>query len=121
MRIWRIEAEDGMGPYRGPAKDELTVMQKAGIYHSTSTQHPNVQMSFTQRVKDNWYAYMNYRFGFTSKRQMLRWFEPHELERLCECGARVMIYEVPDEHVIKGRKQCIFNPDKAKRKGETKP
>jgi hypothetical protein len=99
--VYRVERENGTGPYR-------SVTCYSDFHREfDSGRHP---LPSTDGIDDP-YGEL---FGFPSKRLFRRWFNEQERERLAEHDFKLSVYSVPKEHVRRGSKQCVFKPENAK-------
>ena len=109
MIIYRVESEDGGGPYNGPKADrDLSyAIFSSNVFH---------QPPPWEDIKD-WSpsGNKNWRYGFSSVELLKRWFEPIFYKALDRAGFLVAIYDVPDEATKCGRWQCAFKFESAKR------
>lgn len=104
MIIFRVENDDGIGPYHGNMGDWCDGS------HNQMTGRP---MPYEDNLDMNGLGW-NHRFGFDSMTKLLEWFSPIELRRLYTLGWRVVTFHVPDDQVRIGCKQVVFKHDEAK-------
>lgn len=103
MKVWRVEDENGIGPYRLLPYDEK--------FYDGSPERPTPireSVEFNLALDKALKADQDVRFGFETREQLLRWFEPvlNELERI---GCVQSLYEVDDSLVHKTPNQLIFH------------
>jgi len=55
----------------------------------------------------------SYIFGFTKIDDYKNWFNLHQRNAGADCGGKICVYAIDDKHVLKGNKQCCFDPDHA--------
>ena len=95
MMVWRVQTEDGRGPYQSSVY---------GKWRTPPSHHgcPMPQMD----GMDGWTR--EHIFGFASREQLLEWFPLDGHCSMGEAGLYEAIYEVPEEHVVRGRTQLCF-------------
>lgn len=111
--VYRIETEDGRGPYRGPNVD-WGDHPPVGI-HSHPT--PNEDSG----IKADWedmgpYMQERYSFGFTSEAQFRSWFYDDDwLVAMKDAGLMLSVYDVKDWRgcSFHGHRQAVFRKDVA--------
>ena len=96
MMVWRVQTEDGRGPYQPPTSSRWR--------SSTPTSH-GCPLPYSDGM-DGWS--MEHIFGFASRQQLLEWFPPQDHDSLGSAGLHEAIYEVPEEHVVRGGVQLCF-------------
>jgi hypothetical protein len=122
MRIYRLQTENGVGPHHGQHTygNRKTLNQLKYDYshempdESERRQHPDADFG-TDLCKA--FSYKNtliykgspYIFGFATIKDIYTWFCPAEIGWWEANGMYVYMYEVPDEHVIKGTRQVAFD------------
>ncbi len=122
MRIYRLQAEIDVGPHRGQYIDknrEVLNQLKYDYSHempdeTERRQNPDADFG-TDLCKA--FSYKNtliykgspYIFGFATIKDIYTWFCPAEIGWQEANGIYIYMYEVPDEHVIKGTRQVAFN------------
>ena len=99
--VWRIEDDEGAGPYdSGLGWDEL-------YHHQHSVRHPAPGAE-----GEPWFrkcgVSRDYVFGFTSLEQFHAWFSPEDIEAIYYKGFILRTYEVEEEHIMRGERQCAF-------------
>lgn len=109
-RVWRVEhRETHQGPYNGPDRSPLWPMFDAhsDLYHPTPDFDPGIGFG-AMLTHSDWI------FGFGSPDSLYDWFRGwgHLLEN---CGYQVTVFDLPEEHVIIGQYQAIFDPWHARR------
>lgn len=100
MLVYRVENADREGPYAGPKTISLD-------RHFNIETHPG---PWYDNIPNVCYEH---RFGFSSMEKFVGWFNEAEREGLARDGYRLSIYDVAPEHVIQGRKQVVFEAEKA--------
>ena len=119
MKIFRVEAEHGFGPYT-----EATCVQYHGEPTDTDRRsHPIPQNDIAKRTKaPSVKRFINHLkqnniddikgtqilFGFNSISQLNNWFNDTELFLLEADGYLIMEYDIPDEHVNEFGHQVMF-------------
>lgn len=114
--VYRVEKHTphwGINEYLGPYRHYDTDFKLSSmIYrHSDANNHPTPS-------NEGWPRYEDCRFGFTSLEQLYQWFNKDECDVLTDNGFEIGIYDVP-RVIRRGKKQCMFNYKKAKRRKET--
>lgn len=113
MMVWRVEDENGKGPYVG--KDRFprdspawALMLELANKHSFTSDHPamwDIEMGpmGVAEIADH------YVFGFPSLNKAVEWFEGY-IERLIDNGFSFNAYEVPEDLVLfsTSRRQLMF-------------
>lgn len=114
MRIYRIEDENGDGPYNGGREITETLfwahVRDDGNAADVDETHPQPSLDiagFTERLKGR------YRFAFDSMEQLLKWFGPNARRVLKRYPFTVAEYSVPEPAVIKGIYQVAYDPERA--------
>lgn len=109
MIIYRVESEDGGGPYNGPKADRALSEE---LFYSNIWHQPPPSVDIA-----DWWPSSNksWRYGFESAELLKRWFEPKFYKALDQVGFMVAIYDVPDDAVKCGKFQCAFKFKSAKR------
>ncbi len=107
--VYRVEASDGKGPYseKNRSGKRLTVQDLfAWNYHGNMYTHPNMAYDCPEvYYKSN---YREYFCGFLTKRALISWFPPADLQILIKNGYRVRIYQVRRIYMGKSGRQCFF-------------
>lgn len=109
MRVFRVEDDDHLGPYRVQSK---WYERFASRYENDFNRYPTPAREGLEGIyfHDNagdWLC------GFASLAKLHAWFGPH-LKDLRKHGYRVVEYEVAGRHVNAGKKQVIFDSSKAR-------
>ncbi|HRQ86921.1 MAG TPA: hypothetical protein PLY16_02310 [Candidatus Saccharibacteria bacterium] len=108
LMVWRVENTAGDGPYWnlgsfiwavGPHNPSTG---RPGPYEDEILVHELKRLGFTHRRP----LPPDYTFGFETREDALKWFDPRELEKLAEYGYHLV--EVPARRVIRGATQVIF-------------
>lgn len=119
MIVYRVERRsDGAGPYRAGSSGGL-----ATLSGESTDLHPSpwseAEMCTPLSCED-WPR--DSLFGFTSEKQARDWFgDPFVVDEMEEKGFAVGIYMAERTSVWQGRKQCVFDPDHARRIEELPP
>lgn len=93
--VYRLEMEDGYGPYTSSKRSVGSDLWWRLHMHSTSpTTHPNAQ-------EDGLYRESGDRFAFDSFDKLVAWFGDL-LPELLQAGCRVVALEVPTNDVREG-------------------
>lgn len=103
--IYRVENSEARGPYTGIGDMSLWTDS-----NHTDAAHPcpnDDSMPWDwnfnhERISDA-------RCGFESLKALTAWFNPQELTKLKELGYRIRAYQVPEDAVIRGKKQIVFD------------
>lgn len=102
MKVLRVTDSRGHGFYTSGAA------RKSGLSISSGPTRPFPDEDGIMGVEDY------HRFGFKSEAQIRAWFDEEVIYLRYAERAQVRVYEVPDEHVVEGRSQLIFNRNHAK-------
>lgn len=108
VRIYRIENNNGIGPYCGTAETQWVTCWK---------RHNDKPTPDKDGIPDEAYAGRgSARCAFTSIAKLKEWFDCQtELHNLSKIGFEVAVYEVPTHAVWHGNRQSVFDADQAKR------
>jgi hypothetical protein len=102
VKVYRIERDDGTGPYVNGILAEIAEVygpEEAG-YHPDLNPHP-------EDDGINPYHPGCYVYGFDSIEQLQSWFYCHAVrEQLGQAGYKISVYE--SESVVKGKRQLVF-------------
>lgn len=123
MIIFRIEAIDGNGPFRHVVPDLNLTLATIHDWSGTAGRMPGPweeRWSDEQRYVDLWtgrlYIGSVIKFGCVSLTQLRDWFNSREgTERMADHGAVLAAYEVPDEFLLTGSCQVLFDAGHAER------
>lgn len=113
MLVYRLEREDGRGPYKGGACPRAQSLHNLPAPQSD----PGLQHIATPDT-DIWQRDLpeQWRHGFVSKAQLICWFAAFDVEEYWldhSCG--VYVYEVHEDDVVSGVSQCLYNRHRAVR------
>jgi hypothetical protein len=103
MIVFRVETENGEGPYN-TEKYSYTA-RELNRKHRASTIRPSPHFDISGWTYDDY-------FGFNSIKSFREWFDDSWAE-LKKMGCRLKAYKVDDEHVMLGSKQVCFRKDRA--------
>ena len=122
MYIFRIQNDDGVGcmwgqqTYRLP--EELKYDYSSYIFDKNGIrierhQHPDVDVGTPLAAAYS--AKLIYRggpllFGFETIKDLYTWFCPATIGCFELNGYYIHVYDIPEEHVIRGTNQVAFNP-----------
>lgn len=106
--VYRVENDKARGPYDGGFCYGYTSQD---LYNLKT--HPSPDDSFSSFSSRGTIA--AYRFAFSSRAQLYRWFHKETLDDLRTVGYNVKRYQVAKKFIIKLRKQVAFRHDKGKR------
>jgi hypothetical protein len=112
--FYRLEGESGRGVYSDgdfrEILDMLNLCQNGptspiaacddGLYRNI--QKRNLSLSDIQYGG-------KYRFGFTSKEKLLRWFPPDAIRALAQAGLRLILKKIPATEILNGDAQDIIS------------
>lgn len=122
MQVWRMEAENGLGPYRANGSYNLSPIEKAygedyNIFDAPHTPGPTKDKELQRNIRNlSKFDYEQWYFGFAVLDHYLSWIpEANIRTRLREIGVHLVRYEVPEEFFASGDTQAIFRKDKAER------
>lgn len=124
--VFRLELADGKGVYKSDdSADDFITTNNAAIleYDQRKVPQRDKGLSTLFLAYDSRYMISNnyadhYNFAFTSKEQMLSWFDKDELMTFAKLGTKLYRYEVPAVNMIASQVQVAFNRDKVISKTE---
>ncbi len=103
IEAFRIELEDGTGPYMCGA------VRRLGFDHGDAEVHP---APYTEKLKFT----REFVCGFESLDQLCRWFNDAEINALEDCRFSIHHYVIDEEQfIVRGKCQVMFNRIFAKR------
>lgn len=102
--VYRVEDSKGSGPYMSHYN-----LMEMSIKHSDS-KHPE---PFDDDMDSTENFTADYVCGFSSVSKAKQWFKGFR-RLLDKKGFKLSVYEVPEEHVMRGRRQVVFKKDGAK-------
>jgi hypothetical protein len=102
MYVWRIENEDGWGPY---ATEDAFPLGLSGKNHPGPEDIENWRPDY----------FKTHRFGFNSVEQLMNWFHGRALVKLYQRGHKIVKYKVRKNAVVFGKHQVAFNYSKAEK------
>lgn len=101
--VWRIEDRGGNGPYVN------TWGEWQSEAHNEETGRPGPEDDGISWRADG--CGDGYLFGFESLEKLEAWFTPGEIAALAKGGFSIRHYRVPDNCVVYGDRQCVFDRD----------
>lgn len=104
--VYRIEDKNGTGPYQGKTSADNSWLNKSICNHNAD-KRPGPWQCTKIREMDMDYLKKHY-FGFSTIKQLERWFTKTDRELLHNNGYRIAIYKVPKEYYMKATNQCVF-------------
>jgi hypothetical protein len=114
MRVYRVENDNGNGPYwgfRGNIEDSVILHQ-----HGLSAHTPDPHDPEEPWHRSRSYGVKSESFGFASIQAAQSWFDLKEVrEVLLRNDLRLYEYEVEEDTVTKGKHQLTFRKSTAKR------
>lgn len=117
MRVYRIEAEDGSGPFQSTELIEAmdAAMIDAGRIGPDKTPwHDRLPMPWADGIDAaELVGFQTPRTGCASLRQLVTWFPRPCREVLVANGHRMIAFEVPHSAVSSGRRQVVFDAAQA--------
>jgi hypothetical protein len=125
-KVYRIENRSKNGPYRSNRCKNLDVniTERHPSFRGDSllmTRSKNKPSIFDISVFDERWVHLkeeSSRFAFSTIQQLRFWFHnDEELKEMNKHRFQVVIYEVNRSHCVRGRTQCIFNKNHAKKIG----
>lgn len=96
VRVWRVENAEGNGPYHSASTLEETFGKGWDRVSLAWPRHGKVSPWDDEG-----------RYVFTSKRQLLDWFDPSMLKKLIPLGYKVRSYVVQADRVVPGNRQAF--------------
>ena len=120
MIVFRVH-KNGTGPYENKCIDTIRFPCELEYFDhylpdgSERNQQPETDegsdlQSFVYSKNFNLGDYV---FGFACKKDFHLWFSPVNLGYLYANGFGIWLYDVPEEYVIKGKRQLCFRVDNA--------
>ena len=103
-KIYRVELEDGAGPYNHRKRDNWYCHVR-GTYDPERNPGP---------WADGIAATSSYSYGFASERQFRTWFLSRDRKNLARRGFKLSVYAAEKRDVVRGCKQVAFLKAKAK-------
>lgn len=119
MQVYRVEDEEGGGPYNGlrapaPFTDGWTKIINGQINKEGNdlVHQPSPYRDIPQWAEP-FPGHGRYRFGFQTVEQLHNWFHDVAQQELDRRGFKLAKYEVPEKWVHVGGHQVAFDPRKA--------
>ena len=119
MLIYRLH-KNGVGPYENKAIRlrypwELEYFEQYLPDGSERNQQPETDAGsdLQKFVVHRNFKLDGYVFGFAHKKHLFMWFSPVHLGYLYANGFSIWVYDVPEEFVVKGKRQLCFQVDNA--------
>lgn len=125
MFIYRIESPDGNGFYQKgffgyfPRVeqwwDNLDLCKwheddnKCAVSYFINRLHPHPSRDEALKPHIN---NENLHYAFASKKDLVRWFPMNIIKDVIKHKGKILKIEIEDQHVIKGKRQCMFNKEK---------
>jgi hypothetical protein len=110
ISVYRVESPEGDGPFQDEAfKNSEDYMDADFAFHANRFPTPWMDENIAGKIRHNDF---NYYCGCSSMRQLEDWFAPF-WEMLHAYNFRVVVYQVPAEHVIIGKHQVVFKKEHA--------
>ncbi len=107
MLVYRIETEDGDGPYGGAEPKWGLNKPYCGDRHPTPEDDSKLRDAWIKIVRDGFSS--DWRFGFTSVDQMRAWFyEDDWLVAMHDIGLGLVVYGCSTDEVRLGHTQAVF-------------
>jgi len=103
MKVYRLETEEGAGPYRAGHCMAL------GIWTLRCEQHPLPWEDGLDEISSHEVC------GFANLDQLCAWFNDSEIRALESRGVFVWEFEIPKGRIRFGRKQIAFDRNQANR------
>lgn len=103
MKIYRIESDKGIGPYKSSFNFDLDIHNDDN-HPGPCQEHDNILNNFQKGV---------HYFGFESIKQLKEWFSLEELEELYDEYFDLIEYKINKYHVLFGNKQIMFDKSNA--------
>jgi len=107
ITVYRIEhTKTKQGPYQG-----------VDSYRAWAVNNHNAKCRPTptedNKLREVWSKLNNeqqdkFKFGFSTKKGLLRWFSEKEISKLKQLNFNVVKYKVDAKNVVKGERQVIF-------------
>ena len=111
MLIYRVETKEGYGPYWQPPEGCC-----GQIDQTNNPKRPGPLSETWHGDKDKWLLSgppARGKFAFANPEQFRSWFPRKEVEYLAKFGFELVRYEVPDDYVLVGEHQVMYNSDHA--------
>lgn len=121
MRVYRVEQKDHTGPFELlDGEDFAKVVSWAesipGVGIKTDDEHPH---HISDVLKGDEFMnlllqqFKDYRTGVDNEKLVTHWFPRESWSYFAKQGMGLDTYEVPDDAVIKGKYQVLFDMDRA--------
>ena len=107
--VFRVEQEDGSGPYWGKTLSKESWFSQSICNHNSNSRPGPYQCNKLREMNPN--ELKKYSFAFSTLKQLERWFTKTDRALLHENGYHISIYKVPKSFYIKTNNQCIFNKE----------
>ena len=127
MKIYRVQKENGNGPFVGGLSDRLAILNHLDIFSSQPNHPAPGRDGFEPDDKYGGYAYCKV-FGCLSLKRLQSWFNPYKVikddddfiklsvlqkdkKTLIDNNFFIMVYDCPDEYVQIGKSntQVMFD------------
>src|SRR5256885_13224782 len=108
MHVYRVETQDGEGPYRGSLAD-VAQCEREVPCHGPQSPTPNLEKEYLPRYTND------KQFGFISLSQLQRWFHGY-FAPLASLGFGVGVYKVAKAKVSATPTQAVYDSSHAERK-----
>lgn len=116
MQVYRVEDEDGGGPYNGRRSVNYDDLFGLGLGPELWERNPPPRTDIPEWTDIDEDDRRKYKFGFASLDQLYNWFPPQMIKRLgMDRYFKVAVYEVPsDADILRGAHQIAFDKRVAK-------
>ena len=115
MLVYRIEDEKGWGAFAGLHHEHDIHAADEGV--KTAFRHPSAHCGAEAGTALAKWAYIDgrgMRFACRSKPQLRMWFRSEAGRKaMADDGGVMVTYDVPEQHIIRGRYQLVFDPKHA--------
>ena len=97
--IYRLQNSKGQGPYWHEFRD---------TWEDPKNNHNNLPTPYEEKnIVDQFKAGVHV-CGFKSLKQLGKWFTKKEFREMKKIGLNLVAIEVPENQIIKGKKQIVF-------------
>lgn len=97
--VYRLQDSKGRGPYWHEFDEQWQDPQN----NHNNLPTPYEENSISERFKSGFHV-----CGFKSLKQMGKWFTKKEFREMKKVGLYLVAIEVPEDKIIKGKKQIVF-------------
>lgn len=114
--VYRVLNSKGSGMYQGGFYYDACTDENGRSDDDAHTGHIQPDPHGDSELRDKWCdldwgVRSELLFGFSSLEQLQRWIHKHTWrKKMNELGGKIAVFEVPDDHLLTGECQVVFNP-----------